>query len=106
VLQETGWTGSCDQPFRAFSYPLPPDLLTELSTHVVTKEAALLNKPIPHSGPRLTVKNKELTIAYLSTDFGGHAVGGSLITFKPNQKLVTKRMAEAGRELMTGTTVC
>jgi tetratricopeptide (TPR) repeat protein len=40
VLQRNGWGGTCDQPFRLFSYSLPPDVGFLLTAHVTAKEAA------------------------------------------------------------------
>jgi hypothetical protein len=89
VLARDTWGGTCDQPFRLFSYPLPATLLTQLSRHVASKERRLAFPAPPHRasapplpallppGPGRAVdpRHSRLRVAYLSSDLGGHTVG-------------------------------
>lgn len=80
VLQREGWGGTCDQPFRLFSYSLPADLTPLLTAHVISKEAArippehILSYPSPPSVSSLSGSRRRLTVAYMSSDFGSHTV--------------------------------
>mmetsp|Transcript_14899 Transcript_14899/g.23178 ORF Transcript_14899/g.23178 Transcript_14899/m.23178 type:complete len:292 (-) Transcript_14899:4-879(-) len=76
VLKRKGWGGTCDQPFRLFSYPLPADLTRDVSRHVVRKElASLAGREVEVPRVRLDPDTKRLRIGYMSSDFGGHTVG-------------------------------
>ena len=78
-----GETTVAVNPFRAFAYPLPPDLFLKLNQQVVGnaeremrgaasakmgKHATVLLPAAPEGKPRLRV-------AYASSDFGAHTVG-------------------------------
>lgn len=80
VLQRQGWGGTCDQPFRLFSYSLPADLAPLLTAHVISKEAARIPPEhiLIHSKPpsviMLSGTRRRLGVAYMSSDFGSHTV--------------------------------
>ena len=80
VLQRQGWGGTCDQPFRLFSYALPADLVPLLTAHVVRKEAAKIEarEILRHAHLQLFKpphgRRRQVTLAYMSSDFGSHAV--------------------------------
>jgi protein O-GlcNAc transferase len=80
ILERKGWGGTCDQPFRLFSYSLPSDVAPLLTAHVLAKEAAAI--PTEHvlqhpKTPLVKAPNGQrrvLTVAYMSSDFGSHTV--------------------------------
>ena len=75
VMQRQGWGGTCDQPFRLFSYSLPADVAPQLTRHITAKEAASIPREHMLLHPPLsTGKRRELTLAYMSSDFGTHTV--------------------------------
>ena len=75
----------CVQPFRAFAYPLPPNLFTNVTIKVVDMERDRLparpgrfqlspdRPPVAPPGPG--PPDRRLRVAYMSSDFGGHTVG-------------------------------
>ena len=83
VLERRGWGGTCDQPFRLFSYELPVDLAPRLTAHVISKEAHSIPREQILVGPDWPRVDGSLPggglarvvcVGYMSSDFGSHTV--------------------------------
>ena len=89
VMERQAWGGHCDQPFRLFSYPLPADVVPMLIAHVTRKEAASVPAIPPVLWPGVRPRRR-VVLAYMSSDFGQHAVAsliGGLVRSQHRRRL-------------------